>query len=171
MFLLIWTFLIYLAFSKTSLLSLLPGLVLAFWPFLFLLIRRMRIQKEVASHRPYKSEASHSPKPAFSSVHCVLNVHTTHQPANLFRYFLVKSNSAQRGFFIVLLSSILFLFIIVKMLWDVFLWIWLRWSFEFYTQICISDPLTLFFCFPFLLTLWTGQSLFPFWHPSAKPQR
>lgn len=42
---------------------------------------------------------------------------------------------------------------------------------EFYTQICISDPLTLFFCFPFLLTLWTGQSLFPFWHPSAKPQR
>lgn len=42
---------------------------------------------------------------------------------------------------------------------------------EFYTQICVSDPLTLFFCFPFLLTLWTGQSLFPFWHPSAKPQR
>lgn len=144
----------------------------AFWPILFLLIGRNEPGKRLlpgpdltTCRRP----TTLGQQPVLFTAPWV-SVLVTTEPA-LF-CLVVKSSSARGGVLVVLFFSILFSFPIVKNAmrlcfseydWDDHV--------EFYTQICISDPLTLFFCFPFLLTLWTGQSLFPFWHPSAKPPR
>lgn len=65
----------------------------------------------------------------------------------LFCYFVVKSNSAHRGVFVALFFSIFFIHLSKKcyeMCFSEYDW---DDHIEFYTQICISDPLTLFFCF------------------------